>query len=365
MMMFNYRRSDEKIFNDIVDGVLESVQLFQSNGANNQEYRNLQKAINENIAKYLISDTRYAADYEKKGAEEILKNPNFIRKSDVIDKFNAILAQVITVVIPVSASRVYGNSFMDIHQVGWGDTARFVITSNELFKVNEVAEGVRRSTLQSIYNNEITVNCGTIEIATFVDWYAIAAGVYDWGDFGFRAARSFDGYIMLKAIAGVASAVDQLGSGWKTSGFTTKKYSKMIEMVSAANGNTTVYTLGTLSALNSVVPENAGLQYGLGEKIADQGFLDKYLGSKLIPMDQFIVPGTINADEPKLGVPDDKLYVIAAEQYKPIKVVFEGDSVVVEKDPNNTTDKTYGVTIQMKVGVAAIVGSKFGEITLA
>lgn len=363
MKFFNFKRSDEAIFNDIVEGAVESVQLYRANSQGTKQYKDMQKAINENVAKYLTNETRYAATYAEKGAI-VLKDPNVNRKTDVIEKFNAVIAQVINAVIPMCTSETYGNVFMDVHQVGWGDTARFIITSNELFKVNEVAEGVRRSTLQTIYNNEITVNCGTIEIATYVDWYSVATGVFDWGDFGYRAGRSFNGYIMLKGIAGVASAVNSLGSGWKTTGFTTKKYAKVVEMVSAANAGQPVYALGTLAALNNILPEEAGLQYGLGDKIAEQGFLDKYLGSRLIPIDQFIVPGTINADIPTLGVPDDKIYLIAAEQYKPVKVVFEGDSVIVEKDATNTTDKTYGLTIQMKVGVAAVVGSKFGEITL-
>ena len=38
--------------------------------------------------------------------------------------------------------------------------------------------------------------------------------------------------------------------------------------------------------------------------------------------------------------------------------------MTVEKIPDETTDKRYGIRIQMRVGVSAIVGSKFGRIDL-
>ena len=47
-----------------------------------------------------------------------------------------------------------------------------------------------------------------------------------------------------------------------------------------------------------------------------------------------------------------------------IKVVFEGNTVSVEKDPQFAADHTYGFTVDMRMGMDAIVGSKIGAITL-
>ena len=58
------------------------------------------------------------------------------------------------------------------------------------------------------------------------------------------------------------------------------------------------------------------------------------------------------------------IFMVAADHYKPVKVVFEGSSVAVEWDPKETTDKTYRIGVQMRIGVAAIVGSYAGYITL-
>ena len=47
-----------------------------------------------------------------------------------------------------------------------------------------------------------------------------------------------------------------------------------------------------------------------------------------------------------------------------IKVVFEGNTVSVEKDPQFAADHTYGFTVDMRIGVDSVIGSKFGAIQL-
>lgn len=47
-----------------------------------------------------------------------------------------------------------------------------------------------------------------------------------------------------------------------------------------------------------------------------------------------------------------------------IKVVFEGNTLTVEKDPLQMADHTYNLIVNMLVGVDVVVGSKFGAIVL-
>ena len=360
--MFNYNKSDVSLFNDIVDGVNESVRISLEGIKDRKAYDEMQKEINNCFAKYVVSNTRYEAKFEAEGAE-ILKNPNVTKNRTVRENFDAVIAEIINSAIPLTTSANFGETFMDVRQIGWGDTARFLISSNDLFKVNELAEGVQRGILQPIFNNEVTVNCGPIQIATGVDWYLVAAGNFDWGNFGMRAGASFNGYIMLKAIAALATAIGTQSAAYTQAGVATNSWATLSQRVSAANGGAPVYALGTLAALNQAVPSTVGLQYGLGGEVAKEGHLDRYLATRLIPFDQFIVPGTVNSTA-ELGIKDDKIYMVAADAYKPVKVVYEGNSVVIEEDPTRTTDKFYGIAVTMRVGVAGVIGSKIGVITL-
>lgn len=361
LKMFNYNKKDEA-FNDLID---ESV-FFAAAQLNGEVIANKEarlEELNKGMVKYALTGTRYESLYESIGLEA-MKDPRVQKNNDVLENYNAVIAEIINAVLPMVASKDFARYFADVKQVGWGDTARFEIKSNELYKVNEIAEGVNRGVLQPIYNNEITVNTKVTEVAASIDWYPVAAGVFDWGDFGLRYAKSFEAYLFLKIIACMTSATSELGGAYSASGFTSTNWTTLMQRVSAANGGAAVYAIGTLAALNQIYPSAVGLQYGLGEKIAEDGYLDKYLGAKLIPVDQVFTPdGAVNTTG-AFALPDDIIYFVAADTYKPCKIVFEGNSSIVERDPDHAPDRTYNIRIQEHVGAAAIVGSKFGTLTL-
>lgn len=358
MEFFNYARKDNS-FNELVDSVIAMARASKA-GERVENYAEAQKELNSKICEYAVKNTPFEADFTSQGLS-LFKNPQVTSNPSVRSNFSVVIAQVLNAVTPEVASADYARFLADVHQVGWGDTARFLIDNNELFFVNEIAEGVQRGILQPIYNDEVTVNCAPIQVATSIDWYQVAAGVFDWGKMAIKAARSFEGYIFLKIVAAMGTAISGYGAAYSITGIAD--YAKLAARVSAANGGAPVYGIGTLVALNMVMPSVVGLQYGLGQELAKEGYLDKYLGTKLIPLDQALVPGTINSTA-LFAVPDNKIYLVAADSNKPVKLVFEGDAVTVQEDKDTTTDKTYGLTITMRIGVSAVIGSKIGCITL-
>jgi hypothetical protein len=363
MEMFNFN-SQDKTFDAIVTSIVDSAKTrFEAQTEPSKEELRLQ---NEAIVKYALEGTRFEAKFEQEGLA-CMKNPQITKNETVRSNFEAVVAEVVNAIAPSVTSADYSRFLAEVRQVGWGDTARFIIRSNELFKVNEIAEGVNRGVLQPIFDNEVTVNPSPIEIATAIDWYAVAAGVFDWGDFGLRAGRSFEAYIFLKVIAAMTSVTgDMIGAGYIANGYTPANWTNLVQKVSAANGGAPVYAIGSLGALTKVNTTGAnglGLQYFVGEDYLSKGYIDKFLGARMIPVDPALVPTTINSTA-DLAVPDNKIYMVAADAYRPVKIVFEGNSMTVERIPEETTDKRYGIRIQMRVGVSAIVGSKFGRIDL-
>lgn len=81
----------------------------------------------------------------------------------------------------------------------------------------------------------------------------------------------------------------------------------------------------------------------------------------LVEVDNALNPRTINGT-PSAIVNDNYIYFIAVGSDKPVKVVFEGDQVVVHTDPLTTNDRTYGLTVEMRIGTDVIVGNKFGVL---
>lgn len=361
MTMFSYTHGTES-FNAIVD---ETV-LFADAYLNNKAIENKETRLynlNYNIAQYCAEGTRVQKIFEANGLEA-LNDPHVVRDRDFTANFDAILAQIINPILPMVSNFDMVRFLADVRQIGYGDTARFIIRSNELYKVNEIAEGVNRGVLQPIHNDEVTVNPRPIEIAAEIEWYHMAAGVMDFGDWGLRVARSFEHYIFLKVVGALTSGITKLGAAYSATGFSNQNWTNLAQRVSAANGNSEVFAIGSLAALGNAIPTQAGLQYGLGEKIAEQGFLDKYLGTRLIVLDQALKFNTVNTTA-EFALPNDMIYFLPVYGDKPVKLVYEGDNILVERDAHQTPDKTYRVRIQERVGVAAIVGSKIAALKLA
>ena len=361
MTMFSYTHGTEN-FNAIVD---ETV-LFADAYLNNKAIENKETRLynlNYNIAQYCAEGTRVQKIFEAKGLEA-LNDPHVVRDRDFTANFDAVLAQIINPILPMVSNFDMVRFLADVRQIGYGDTARFVIRSNELYKVNEIAEGVNRGVLQPIHNDEVTVNPRPIEIAAEIEWYHMAAGVMDFGDWGLRVARSFEHYIFLKVVGALTSGITKLGAAYSATGFSNQNWTNLAQRVSAVNGNSEVFAIGSLAALGNAIPTQAGLQYGLGEKIAEQGFLDKYLGTRLIVLDQALKFNTVNTTA-EFALPNDMIYFLPVYGDKPVKLVYEGDNILVERDAHQTPDKTYRVRIQERVGVAAIVGSKIASLKLA
>lgn len=360
MEMFSYTRGTEA-FNDIIDETLNLASAYLNEKSVENKDERL-KTLNLNLGVYCAADTKVAKYFEDKGLDAF-KDPHVIRNKDFLDNFDAVIAQAINPLLPMVANFDMIRFLADVRQVGYGDTARFIIRSNELYKVNEIAEGVNRGVLQPIHNDEITVNASPIEIAAEADWYQMAAGVFDLADWGLRVARSFEQYIFLKVLGALTSGVTRLGAAYNLTGFTQANWTALAQRIAAVNGNSEVFAIGTLAALGSIIPAQAGLQYGLGKEIVEKGYLDRYYGTRLVVLDQALKFNTINTTA-EFAVPDDMIYFLPVYGDKPIKLVYEGDNVLVEREPTRTPDKTYRVRIQERVGVAAVIGSKIGVLDL-
>ena len=202
----------------------------------------------------------------------------------------------------------------------------------------------------------------------------MASGRQDWGKLLQKIGASFAAYIQAR-LAKVMSTIitnntdvatnNQDGiAGYMANGLTDENWLKVSRLVKLANGGADVYALGTSIALASVLPDSSkGFRYGEDSALVKDGFLPDYKNVPMIELGNALVPNTING-EPEVVLPDDIIYMLPLGMNKPIKVVFEGNTVSVEKDPLFAADHTYGFTVDMRMGMDAIVGSKIRAIQL-
>lgn len=164
----------------------------------------------------------------------------------------------------------------------------------------------------------------------------------------------------------ISNASDHGIAGYMANGMTDANWLATSRNVRLANGGADVYALGTAIALADVLPNGtgaSGFRYGENSAIVKDGYLPAYKNVPMVELGNALVPNTING-VPEVVLPDDIIYLLPMGMNKPVKVVFEGSTVSVEKDPAFAADHCYGFTVDMRMGVDAVVGSKFGAIQL-
>lgn len=299
---------------------------------------------------------------------EDIRSPMLHNKTIFKETFNVILAQMMTPIVPAMVSA----EFMDMADVlytGWGDTARFKVNSNDTFFVHRIAEGILQGSVQRLYNDELTLNPQPYNIKTTVDWYQVAAGLFDLGEFIYRVGYSFNAYITQMVIAAITENIKNgYPSAYFVNGFSTQTFAKLAEVLRAANGGAKVHAYGTLAALSAVRPEGgaastvANMQMQLGEEWSKVGYISTYMDVDLIRIPQILIPNTINT-APITGIPDNTIYMFADGGYKPVKIAFEGQAITVDIIPTESPDMEMGVNVTSHFGSTFIAASKYGAIT--
>ena len=357
---FNYTKSADDEFNSLVNCTLDLARATYE-GKKENDYEAKNRELLEAMGKKMVEGTKYEAEYDNEGLS-LFNKPMVRNNTSVRDNFNAVIAQVTTCIVPEVVNDTFSNFIAEVHQVGYGDTARFIIESNDLFKVNSKAEGVRKGVDQPMFDEEITVNAKPVTIDAAIDWYPFAAGIFDMGNFALKIGRSFMAYIFLKAVKGMTQASQKYGAAYNTNGVSVQLFGTLKERVQAANGGMSVVAIGTAIALANC-SLGGNYQVEIGEEMNKVGDLDQYLGVPLIGLNNVLVPGTTNTTA-QLVLPDNIIYLVPVAGQKPVKILFEGDEISVSFNPEMTSDKRYGISVELRVGVEAIVGPKYGTITL-
>ena len=252
------------------------------------------------------------------------------------------------------------------------NSAKYFVESNEMFIVNDNAIGIARGGVLTTYNTEYTVSARKKEVSVYVDWYHVAAKKQDWGKFGTKIGLAYAAYIEGKVVAAMASSITTANaikngiSGYIANGFSDANWITTARNVQLANGGSEVYALGTKLALANVLPQQtatSAFRYGEDSAIVKTGYLPAYKEVPMIELGNALIPNTING-QPQVIVDDRTIYMIPMGMYKPVKVVFEGNTISVEKDAKSMADHTLTLTVNLMVGVDVIVGSKYGAINL-
>ena len=243
-------------------------------------------------------------------------------------------------------------ALVDFRNVKLGDQNLFVIEDNTLFVVDDAAEGtqgIRRQRLGGAKESSIPTSLKIVRI--YEELNRVLAGRVDFAKMIDKVAESFKKQLLddiNKAWEGITA--DQLGGTtyFPTAGaYDEDDLLDVIAHVEAAAGGKTATIVGTKKAVRNL--KMSVLASDAKSDLYQTGYYGKFYGTPVVVTPQRHKVGSTDF------VLDDNMLTIIAGDEKPIKVVTEGDPIVIMGNPLNNADLTQEYVYGERWGVGVVV----------
>lgn len=316
--------------------------------AQGKSYDEKQKLFNESLVKEA---------YATAGVQNSSYSEYSLRKNPMVQwAMFALLEETLTTIIP---NTVLDNfyQFSETRIGGYGDNFHFVITNPDLFYVSKVANGIRKSNPQRLYEDDLVVTPIPRSITIQEDFYRMLAGKVDWGFLVTKIAQSIQTDITLQIYNSLFGAYNTyLPSQFKEASFTVDSFVQLCERVQAMNRGAVPSVFGTRTALSRVLPDSDYLKIQLGQEWNTMGYLANFHGYNAYMLDQRIIPNDVNYS---FAVDNNTLFIVSMGADKPVKIAFEGPVEIFQNQMNDNADLTVEYTIRERYAAAIATSAKF------
>ena len=327
------------------------------------------------IVKLAIDATRgcVAGNYSKGETSEVLRQALIeanggSTKIDykAIRRNGAAIFEIIEEVIPVIQQEgLVGDEFymnlVEERRLSEGDQNEFVVDGNSAFVVSEIANGVATPRRQRIgEKTTVAVKTTAHAIRVYEEMNRVLSGRIDWATFVEKVAEAFRQQVfndIYASFSGINAQTVGLSDTYVKAGtYDEEKLLALVDHVEAATGKSAMI-VGTKPALRKCT--TAVMSDSAKDDYYNAGFYGRLAGVPMVAIKNRHVIGTET-----FVFPDDKLFVLASDD-KPIKVVYEGDGIMLDSDPTSRPDLTQEYFYMEKYGVGLVINGKIGIYTIA
>lgn len=245
----------------------------------------------------------------------------------------------------------------EVSTVGYGDTKEFDIKSNDLFTVVENGNSRRHVEAQRQFNGTKVLNPTNHSLTVEVDWYRVVSRKESIAEYAAKVVLSMENALWLDVISIVTSSYATLTANFKEASFSEVGFDELSQRVSAANGRPAV-AFGTKIGLGNVFPTTTtNFQVGIGQRMAEEGYLGKFHGTDLIAIPQRIDWSSADYD---FAIDDDYVYFISPAGQRLVQVVLEGDTLTIDSGDFGDANLTRKMTMHKRWAVGIITNAKYG-----
>lgn len=246
----------------------------------------------------------------------------------------------------------YFNTLVDFRNVAEGDKNIFVVEDSNLFVVDESADGtqgIRRQRLGGVSETSIPTSLKTVRI--YEELNRVLSGRVDFNHFINKVAESF----RIKLLNDIytlwsGATAEQLGGVTyypEAGSYDEDALLDLISHVEAAAGGKTATIVGTKKAIRNLVPSI--VSDGAKDDLYNMGYFGKFYGTPVV-----VTPQRHKVGSTEFVMDDDVITIIAGDD-KPIKVVYEGNPIVLMGDPMTNADFTQEYLYGEKYGMGIVL----------
>ena len=321
-----------------------------------------------------FNDTPCPADFDefRRNSQNYYGNPHFYAI------LQGIFQEVITPILP----RVYSEAvsiFADTVEVGFGETYSLSISSNDIPIFQDSAWGASRSVPRNRFSSkDYTLNPQPKTAQINAKWHQLVGNNMDFGKFfaNLTAGMYAKTMGMWQEVMTAAASDPTLVPSGLTYAFTSGNWVTLANKIMAVNsvgvGNLVAY--GNLVALSKVLPTqttgsvnvdmDAAVATLLGADYVQSGFLGNFMGVKLMPLIDAVVPNTQNGNVTTI-LDAQKIWMMAASGRKPMTIAYNSATpITLEFDPSKTADFEIGINLTIALDSVAVFSSKVGLVTI-
>jgi len=253
----------------------------------------------------------------------------------------------------------YFNTLVEFRNVAEGDQNQFLVKDSNLFVVAESADGtqgIRRQRLGG--TSEVSIPTRFYTVRIYEELNRILSNRVDFNDMIRLVSESYKQKLLndIYALWSKATAESFGGATYypAAGSYNEDTLLELISHVEAAAGGKTATIIATKKGARKLNPSI--VSDGAKDDLYNLGYFGKFYGTPVIITPQRHKIGTTEF------VMDDNVLTIVAGDDKPIKVVYEGDPLIIMGNPLTNADLTqeyfygekYGMGIVLAGGNAGI-----------
>ncbi len=244
------------------------------------------------------------------------------------------------------------NAVVDFRNVAEGDSNVFVVEDSNLFVVSDAADGtqgIRRQRLGG--STETTIPTQLKMVRIYEELNRVLAGRVDFNDFIKKVSESFQQKLLNDVYSLWTSVTAEQLGGQKffpmAGSYNEDTLLDAIAHVEAAAGGKPATLIGTKKALRNL--KDSIQSDSAKEDMYNMGYIGKFLGTPVVCTPQRHKVGTT-----EFVMEDDVITIVAGDD-KPLKVVYEGDPIVLMGDPMHNADFTQEYLYGEKYGMGIVL----------